>query len=109
MMQLQSIHADSFIHGPVILAYISNTSTQGIISHHMHESSCLFKKQVIAILNWSSGKLCGPWASCLFISIQTFFPYFDFLTLELKPENTLELCSVSLNAILLFIIAGDRI
>ena len=31
---------------------------------NMHESLCQFKKQVMAIWNWSSGELCGPWASC---------------------------------------------
>ena len=30
---------------------------------NMHESSCQSKKQVMAIMNWSSGERCGPWAS----------------------------------------------
>ena len=33
---------------------------------NMHESSCQSKKQVMAIMNWTTGELCGPWASCLF-------------------------------------------
>ena len=30
---------------------------------NMHEPSCLSKKQVMVIWNWSSSELCGPWAS----------------------------------------------
>ena len=39
----------------------------------MHESSSQSEKQVIAIMNYSSGEHCGPWAS----SSLTFysFPY----------------------------------
>ena len=32
---------------------------------NMHESSYQSKKQIMAIMNWSSGERCGPWASCL--------------------------------------------
>ena len=35
-------------------------------------------KQVMAIMNWSSGELCGPWASCLFS---------DFVIKAAKSEN----------------------
>ena len=32
--------------------------------------SCQSKHQVMAIWNWSSGKLCGPWAFCFFASVR---------------------------------------
>ena len=35
---------------------------------NMHESSCKSEKQVMAIWNWSSGELCGPWASVLVLT-----------------------------------------
>ena len=42
---------------------------------NLHETSCLSKKQVTAIINWSSGERCGPWASCLkdFTKSEQFF------------------------------------
>ena len=33
---------------------------------NMHESSCQFKKQVLAVWTWSSDEPCGPWPSCYF-------------------------------------------
>ena len=32
---------------------------------YLHEASCQSEKQVMAISDWSSGELYGPWASCL--------------------------------------------
>ena len=34
---------------------------------NMRESSCQSKKQVMVVWNWSSGELCGPWASCFIL------------------------------------------
>ena len=43
---------------------------------NMHESSCQSKKQVMAIMNWSSGEHCGPWASCFSLTeCEDFAPY----------------------------------
>ena len=51
----------------------------------MHESSCQSKKQVMVIWNWSSGELCGLWASCL--TFQQYFYEFHSLSLRGKEKG----------------------
>ena len=46
-----------------------------MVLFQMHESSCKFKKQVTAIGNWSSGELCGPWASCSYCIVKREIQY----------------------------------
>ena len=50
---------------------------------NMRESSCQSKEQVMAIVNWSSGERCGPWASCFFY---TFYELQRFLG-EFETDN----------------------